>query len=290
MRLSARSPGVAIAAAALAAAIWAITSRGGLGTIEGPRSGDAVQAVAGDVISRPDKKPWARPGARALIVVGSSRCMACTASKPFSEVLYGHAQSLGIPFYYVFPKDSSSDEAANALAVMGRAVIRMAPAALGVAFIPAFLRVDSRGVIESRWTGTVPEKGYDRILASLVSGRSLEDYGVIRQSDFDAYAKRPDVQVLTLSGIGEKPGVAAKRIPAGEVMDRADYELDSNLLTLVDCATTLRAFDCQNVAMWLAKKNYRVIAVGLPSWSGPPQVLQGKETDAPRRRLSDIWK
>jgi hypothetical protein len=222
-----------------------------------------VQAFVSDKVCRPDHKPWTSKGSSALIFVTSAKCAACQASKPFDEQLFDHETGLGIPVFYLIPLGVANDEAAEDLRKSGRMVFRQDLADFGITHLPTFLRVDDQGTIQSIWTGSVSSDQHDAVFASLVLGSSLEGYKTMSEAEAASYWDRPETQVIGLSDIGRRPHM--KIIPPDELELRAKYELSKELVTLVDCGTTLLPGTCQNEARMLKKGGFReVFVVGLP--------------------------
>jgi hypothetical protein len=223
-----------------------------------------IEAQPGDVICRHDGEPWSKAGALAFVIVTSpSTCSACRASLDFGDELCAYGRAHSIPVYYVVPNRSAADSGALEIKSTGRVVLREDLTEFGIVNLPTYLRVDNFGVIRSMWTGTVSPAAHDEITESLVSGSSLEAYQTISSDELQGYINKAEVQLLALSELNRRPG--SKMIPFSEMDVRAHYELDSNLVTIVDCQTTLHPSQCQAAARMLVKSRFKkVVVAGLP--------------------------
>jgi hypothetical protein len=228
---------------------------------------NGLQAVVGDSLCRPDGQAWTAAGRIAVVIVTSPTCAACLASRDFASDLAAMASNSGIPIYYVFDatkeKDSSQPRGANTFYTN--------LASFGIANTPTFIRVDERGMIKSMWTGSVPQDETDRVLDSILNGKSLDAYETITASELDSRlvenGKMAGAQILAFSEIGRRLGASTKRIPPNELDVRAEYELTRDSPVFVDCGSTLSPGDCQQSALVLKKKHFDVVAVGLPKRS-----------------------
>jgi hypothetical protein len=232
-----------------------------------PTSRNFIEAGTGDTVCRADDKPWAAAGATTVVLVSTSTCQVCLANRSFEEILYEACRLRGIPVVYVLPEVAASDDRAKELNTMGRTVLRVNLLEFGISRVPTALRVDSRGIVQSVWTGTVPLDSRGEVLDSIVSGPSLQAYQRVSPSEAATYAAH-DYQVLALTGIRGPIPIPGERmiIPANEVAARAKYELDPNRGVLVDCASARNPKSCQEAAVTLLKEHFkRVLAVGLPA-------------------------
>jgi hypothetical protein len=225
-----------------------------------------VEAMVGDVVCRPDGNAWAGRGSTAFVIVMSPKCGACQATRDFSEEIDSYGKDHKLPIIYILPSRPDLDAGAAELSASGKTVLRANLHDFGVIHMPTYLRVDSSGVIQSRWTGSVATALRGEVFASLVVGSSLDAYQVIPATEMDAYASRPRAQILALSELNKRPG--SRVIPFSELDIRAKYELERDATTLIDCGTTLHPWQCQEAAMDLAKARFaEVVVVGLPARS-----------------------
>jgi hypothetical protein len=221
--------------AALLALAWSgrIRSAGGMGRAKG------LEVTAGDLVCRPGGQPWSEPGSSALIIATSSTCPACRVGKPFDDEIADYWRSRGLAVFYVLAPKRENEARARELSAAGGSVIREEPRDLGIRSVPTIMRVDARGVVQSIWTGTVPESEHDAVFASLVSGSSLQGYRTVPGGAVPDYARDSNVQLLTLSPRGQRPGLVYKTIPVNELAVRAKYELDRGRTTLLGCPSGL---------------------------------------------------
>ncbi len=226
-----------------------------------------IDAMEGDRLCRPDGGAWASPGSTAFVFAVSATCSACTATKTFDEEVYEYAMARRLPVYFALSERQENRSRVQELTSAGRKVVRVKSLQdLGLARIPTIARVDDHGVIQSRWTGTVPENEHDAVLASVTSGQGMQTYRRIEQSEMKRFALARHAQVLAFSGLTSDPELVTKIIPAAEVYIRAKHELDPNIVTVIDCASTLSAHTCQEAGLNLAIAHFREVVVsGLPA-------------------------
>ena len=230
-------------------------------------SNQYVDANIGDYVCRPDHKPWAAPDQNAVVLVSTASCSACELNKPFEEDVFEYCQAHNIPVFYVLETTSDNDARARELVMSGRTVVRHDLKSFGITRLPTALRVKGSGKVESMWTGTVSHARHDSVLASVVSGSSLQSYRRIELSEINSYSNR-GLQLLALSAIsGQVTFNGVKKIiPVGELSVRAPYELNPRIGTVVDCGSTLVPMQCQSALITLAKLQYtELIAAALPS-------------------------
>ena len=168
------------------------------------------------------------------------------------------------------------DAEASRLRRAGETVSRGVLGALGVAFTPTILAVDSRGEVIASWVGTVAPDQVGVRVAELTAGRGARAYRAIEWSDAEALVKMsPDSQVLGLMGSqANSPfGSRYKVIPANELVPRARYELRPDVPTVVDCDAAKSFIECQSALVTLSQiyRFKRLFAVGLKP--AGPRVL-----------------
>ncbi len=223
-----------------------------------------VEGGVGDVVCRPDGHLWTSSG-DAFVIVGSATCAACSLSKPFEEELDDYAKQHGIPIFYVLANGPQGDQRERELRAQGKTVIRTNLHDFGITGIPAFLRVNDRGVIQSMRSGTVPNDVHEKILRSLVAG-NLQAYKKVTAAEVPLYAANAGYQVLALSDIGTRESWKVTTIPVKELTVRAKYELNPQLGVVIDCNTILSPLLCHSAALTLAAMQFEpVIAAGIPS-------------------------
>jgi hypothetical protein len=181
-------------------------------------------------------------------------------AKPFSEEVFEYGHAHNIPVVYVVPSRSESDDGSAELRNRGREVLRENLGRFGIVHLPSYVRVDSQGVIQSIWTGTVSSAKHNMVFASIVSGNSLEQYKSINRNELSDYlAKEPEAQMLGLSEIGKASGMTS--LPFDELGVRAKYELDKTRPVVIDCKTALEPLACQDAGMRLVKEDFQHVVV-----------------------------
>ncbi len=221
-----------------------------------------IDAMEGDILCHPQQKEWTGHKPAALVVVTSGICSACVASKEFDQEVSEYFRNQGLPTYYVLPQNDRSNESARDLAALGKNVIRANLNSFGVTGVPTLLRVDRGGRIVTKWTGTASPSNRERIFNAFVRGSSLESYETIPESDLAAYSRTSGMDVIALSGVKSGAGVPEKLIPVSELATRARYELSTDRIAVIDCATSLTR-SCDEAAIILVKEGFKVIAAGM---------------------------
>jgi hypothetical protein len=225
-----------------------------------------VDAMEGDRVCRPGYEAWAKPGSQAFVIVASATCGACLAVKSFDEEIYQYAVAHMMPVFYVLSDKPENRERERELVSWKRSVLRVHSLLdFGLARVPTVARVDHRGVIQSRWTGTVPDGQHDAVFASLTSGRGIQTYARIASSELRSFVASRHAQVLAFSELNKDPTIVAKIIPPAEVYVRARRELNPDTVTVVDCGSILNPAFCQDAGINLAVAHFReVVLSGLP--------------------------
>lgn len=219
-----------------------------------------IQAMDGDILCKPGGGNWADPQESAIVIVTDHDCPACVASRDLDAELTSYGKANDISVYRIRQGTSFSESPSEVGTREMTADLRK----FGVVSLPTFMRVRSDGLIESMWTGSVPNEDHNRVFDSIVSGRSLDRFERISSSEFNQYPKDNGYQIIAISEIGLREGTPTKVIPAGEIGTRARYELDRDVLTFVDCDSSLNPGSCQNAALLLLKQGFNVVMIGLP--------------------------
>ncbi len=201
---------------------------------------------------RPGRQPWSQIGSEAFVIAASASCEACRAAKSFDEEVFSYATAHRMPVYYVFSGSSANRNRERELVLAGRHVISVPSLQrFGLARVPSVARVDSRGVIRSRWTGAIPESGHAAIFGSVTSGRGMESYSRIESSSLNGFVSEKKAQVVAFSepGLNRSPAVHPKDHSCGRhlcpgsaragsrFVDSCRLPLDYQRVVLPGCGT-----------------------------------------------------
>ncbi len=224
-----------------------------------------VEAVQGDSVCRPDGDPWNRSGGGAFVIASLATCGACQQQIPFDEEVYRYATAHGIPVYYFLGAQARNDGRARELRDAGRTVLRGSLAVAGLERVPTIARINNSGVIESSWSGTIPQGRHDEILDSVLHGGSLQSYERIAEAELARYVSDHRISVIALSEIGKDPAVPSIIMSPQDLYVRARHEIEPGAPVLVDCGSALQPRMCQDAVIGLtAMAPRRVVVSGIP--------------------------
>jgi hypothetical protein len=207
-----------------------------------------------------------------LVLASSESCGVCRIERPFENELLIGARDLGYTPYAIVGPAPNQDSLVESFRQSGVQVVRANPGSVGASRVPALFVLDKQGKIVSRWIGSVPKSRRQSFLTDLLSGSPLQHYGRISTQELAGLLKEPGPIQL----VGLRPPPAPLRrvseykvIPINDPIVRANYELDWNVRTFVDCGTATTSYECQAAAFELAAMNFvEVSAVDLPRRSG----------------------
>jgi thioredoxin-related protein len=228
-----------------------------------------IDLEVGDRVCRPDGGEWATKSRRAIIIVTSATCPSCQQNRVFEEHLYRECRRARIPIFYILAESPEQRARASELRSEGRNVLQTNLAALGFTRTPTIAAVDRRGVILAMWVGNVPARQQEEILGNLASGVGGQLCERIRRADLKSRAtSAAPRQILALAEPSSRslfPGIRYQVIPLDEIGVRAQYELNPEIVTFVDCSTARSPWDCQEALLTLKVLGFRrLIAVDLP--------------------------
>jgi len=222
-------------------------------------------------VCRPDKTPWPKAH-RIVLVVGSTTCPVCSATKPFTEVLFERCTKLAIPVFYIMPDRPDNDAEAERVRSLGRHVLRADLRSFGAVRIPTTISVNSDGTILAMWTGSVAESMAEALITEVTSGTMRPLYERISRAELKSAAQQVEkYDILALDRLGSAPfyGAHYKVLPARDLSVRAKYELTTNSKVFVDCDTGGGLYVCQEALLTLAKMGFQqLVAIDLPRRGG----------------------
>ncbi len=195
-----------------------------------------------------------------LVLASSESCGVCRIERPFENELLIGARDLGYTPYAIVGPAPNQDSLVESFRQSGVQVVRANPGSVGASRVPALFVLDKQGKIVSRWIGSVPK-----------SRRQLSWNGSTVWIALTALWK--DCSTQELAGLLKEPGPIQlvglrpppaplrrvseyKVIPINDPIVRANYELDWNVRTFVDCGTATTSYECQAAAFELAAMNF----------------------------------
>jgi len=228
-----------------------------------------VGLAIGDSILRPDNRPWSQDTLSAFII--APNCQSCAyGEKEFDDRVQEYCEAHSWPVLYVVGVDSPAQREARELERLHRTVLRLDLKAAGLLRLPTILRVNSRGVIKSMWTGVVPRDERDKALRTLISVPNVESYDRISDEEFRTRRLPASAQLVALSSRvvsmlqqrAQQPAI----IPILRLASLAPRQLLTTRDTYILCSTAEDVTQCQDAAIILARSGFRKIyAVGLPT-------------------------
>jgi hypothetical protein len=232
-----------------------------------PRDDVLADVVVGDTLCRPGRGNWATQSSKALIVATSDSCAACRSDRTVEEEVLDEARAAGLAAYVLLSPSPDNDVFAAALKRKGVQIVRSVLRSIGVTRVPAFYVVDDSNHVISYWIGAVSRDRRPTLLADLLQHKSFQSYRRISRASFAQLMDTPGSrQVIALDTPARTfgPPKTVLVIPLPQLAVRAEYELNKELETFVDCATASSAFLCQGAALTLVSKGFRrVTAIDL---------------------------
>lgn len=211
---------------------------------------------------------------RTLILVLSTECPGCTQDAFFYQIIVNQARSNGHHITVMMPQDSVRARSwLRKQYIQVDELLGMKPSFLRAAVVPTILVVGDNGIVERIWRGKLSPREQAEVLAFVVGrpNSRFPAYGFPQSSVTDEVSfaqlqeilKNRKVQLLDVRGRTNfarhhLPG--AINLPLDELETRGPIELDSSVLTVLDC-TEVPTPVCEMAARLLFSAGFREVTM-----------------------------